>query len=468
MTAPPSPRERCPHRCLAGLATLPIPYALPLSKVYLLNMSDSNPPRTATALPPIDQAPAVEAPSSGPLPLLGMELSNFETLAKESGLPPFAARQIAKWVYEKRIFDPEAMTDLPKRGRERLAALVVSGAHAPVKATTSRDGTKKYLFATEVGRIPPNAPRLAPPPAAATATTTPNSAPPPAAATFAPPSATASAPPPASTSAPPSSTAQTRFIEAAYIPDRDRATLCVSSQVGCKMGCLFCSTGRMGFHGQLSVQEILNQIVSIPKSASLTNVVYMGMGEPFDNLDNVLATLRVLCAPWGFAWSPRRITVSTVGVLPGLRRFLDESECHLAVSLHSPFHDERRALMPVEAAYALPELIGMIRSFDFGRQRRISFEYILFEGLNDSSRHINEIARLLNGVNCRFNLIAFHAIPDVPFRPASRQRLEWFRDELGRKGFTATIRASRGEDILAACGLLSTRELSSRQEAGQI
>ncbi len=339
--------------------------------------------------------------------LLGMELDDFSRLAEKAELPAFAAKQMAKWVYSKRVFDPLSMTDLPKRGRESLAALVAPGVKAPIKATESRDGTKKYLFTAAGGR----------------------------------------------------------FIEAAYIPDRDRATLCVSSQVGCKMGCLFCSTGKMGFHGQLSVDEILNQIVSIPESSSLTNVVYMGMGEPFDNLDNVLATLRILGAPWGFGWSPRRVTVSTVGVLPGLRRFLDESECHLAVSLHSPFHDERRSLMPVETAYELTELVAMIRGFDFGRQRRISFEYILFEGLNDSPRHVNEIARLLNGVNCRFNLIAFHAIPDSPLKPASRQRLEWFRDELNRKGFTATIRASRGEDILAACGLLSTKELSSRNRA---
>jgi len=333
-----------------------------------------------------------------------MDLDEFGRIATEAGLPAFAAKQLAKWVYAKRVCDPAAMTDLPKRGRDRLAELTDPGNQGPVRVTESKDGTRKYLFASGKGR----------------------------------------------------------FVETAYIPDRDRATLCVSSQVGCKMGCLFCATGRQGFQGQLSTTDILNQIVSIPESSSLTNIVFMGMGEPFDNLDNVLKALRILAAPWGFAWSPRRVTVSTVGVLPGLRRFLDESECHLAVSLHSPFHEERRSLMPVESAYELPELIGAVRAFDFGRQRRISFEYILFEGLNDTSRHVNEIARLLGGVNCRFNLIAFHAIPDSPLKPASRTRLEWFRDELNRKGFTATIRASRGEDILAACGLLSTRELSRK------
>ncbi|MEI6388702.1 MAG: 23S rRNA (adenine(2503)-C(2))-methyltransferase RlmN, partial [Spirochaetota bacterium] len=224
----------------------------------------------------------------------------------------------------------------------------------------------------------------------------------------------------------------------------------------------FCSTGKMGFHGQLSTAEILNQIVSIPESASLTNLVFMGMGEPMDNLDEVLGALKVITSPWGFAMSPRRVTVSTVGVLPGLRRFLVESECHLAVSLHFPFSAERQPFMPVEGAYALPEIIATLRSHDFGGQRRLSFEYILFEGLNDAPRHIAELTRLLRGLDCRVNLIAFHAIPDVPFVPASRERLEWFRDELERRNFTATIRASRGLDIQAACGLLSTREMEGR------
>jgi len=333
--------------------------------------------------------------------LLGMDLADLSALARDLGLPPFTAKQLARWIYKKRILDPERMTDLSLEARARLAGAVVAGDHAAVKVSESRDGTKKYLFKAAAGK----------------------------------------------------------FIETAYIPDRDRATLCVSAQVGCKMGCLFCMTGKQGFQGHLSTTEILNQMTSIPEAGTLSNVVFMGMGEPFDNLDNVLKTLGIMTAEWGFAWSPRRITVSTIGILPGLRRFLDESECHLAVSLHSPFHEERKSIMPVENVYPLPDLIAMIRGFDFGRQRRISFEYILFEGLNDSQRHVNEIARILNGMSCRINLIRFHAIPGTALKTATPGRLEWFRDELERKGFTTTIRASRGEDILAACGLLSTREL---------
>ncbi|MEI6875280.1 MAG: 23S rRNA (adenine(2503)-C(2))-methyltransferase RlmN [Spirochaetota bacterium] len=336
--------------------------------------------------------------------LLGMNMEDFSALARELNLPSLTAKQLAQWVYKKRIFDPQRMTDLSKEARARLSAAVVGGDHAPVKVTESRDGTRKYLFSAQRGT----------------------------------------------------------FIETAYIPDRERATLCVSAQVGCKMGCLFCMTARQGFQGHLSSTEILNQVASVPEVDKLSNIVFMGMGEPFDNLDNVLKTLGILTSDWGLAWSPRRITVSTIGVLPGLRRFLDESECHLAVSLHSPFHEERKSIMPIENVYPLPDLVALIRGFDFGRQRRISFEYILFEGLNDSPRHLAELGRLLHGIDCRINLIRFHEIPGTALKPASRERLEDFRDELTLKGFTATIRASRGEDIFAACGMLSTKELVER------
>jgi 23S rRNA (adenine2503-C2)-methyltransferase len=388
-----------------------LPYALIRAEVYFWTMSDEIHAAHAAAEPTVPESNGVFimgaqalAPRDRP-PLLGMNLTELTGLARSLGLPSFAGKQLARWIYEKRVHDPEAMTDLPKEGRAALALAVQGGQHGPVKVSESRDGTKKYLFAEARGS----------------------------------------------------------FIETAYIPDRDRATLCVSSQVGCKMGCLFCMTARQGFQGHLAPADIVNQVVSIPEFELLTNVVFMGMGEPFDNLNTVLRVLEIMTSSWGFGWSPRRITVSTIGVLPGLRRFLDESECHLAVSLHSPFHEERQSLMPVENVYPLPELIAMIRGFDFGRQRRISFEYILFEGMNDSPRHVAELARLLNGMSCRINLIKFHTIPGSALRPASRERLEWFRGELEGKGFIATIRTSRGEDIQAACGLLSTMELAKGQ-----
>jgi 23S rRNA (adenine2503-C2)-methyltransferase len=243
------------------------------------------------------------------------------------------------------------------------------------------------------------------------------------------------------------------------IPENDRITVCVSSQVGCKMGCLFCMTGKQGFQGQLTAGEIVNQIRSIEEAGQVTNIVYMGMGEPFDNLDEVLKSLEILTSEWGYAMSPRRITVSTIGIVPGMKTFLDLSDAHLAVSLHTPFDDERRKLMPVQVAYPLNDVLREIRNWDLGKQRRVSFEYIMFKGLNDTTRHVNELARLLNGIKCRINLIRFHPIPGTPLKGSDDETLFAFKDKLNDKGILTTIRASRGQDIYAACGLLSTKEL---------
>lgn len=293
------------------------------------------------------------------------------------------------------------MTDLSAASRARLAERFTTALHAPERVTVSADGTKKYLFRT----------------------------------------------------------AQGHFIESAYIPDGERATLCVSSQAGCRMGCRFCATGRQGLQHSLSAAEILNQIVSLPERDRLTNVVFMGMGEPLDNLDNVLRALGIMTADWGFAWSPTRITLSTAGVVPALRRFLDETKVHLAVSLHNPVHEERAAIMPVERAWPIAEVVDILRGYDFTHQRRVSFEYILMSGLNDSPRHIRALCRLLDGIKCRINLIRFHKIPGSPYFSPPDEEIVRFRDTLTAKGIQTTIRASRGEDIQAACGLLSTQEL---------
>ena len=255
-----------------------------------------------------------------------------------------------------------------------------------------------------------------------------------------------------------------KFIESAYIPEKNRATLCVSSQVGCRMGCRFCMTGKQGFQGNLSASEILNQIRSLPEKENLTNIVYMGMGEPFDNYQNVIQSLEILTSEWGFAKSPRRITVSTIGVIPAMIKFLNESECHLAVSLHSPFDEERMELMPVQNNHPIEEVLSVIRKFDISGQRRISFEYIMFKGLNDTSRHINQLARILDGIRCRINLIRFHPIHDSPYKSPEYPVIEQFMEGLNKKGIRATLRASRGQDIEAACGLLSTREQNNRDK----
>lgn len=338
--------------------------------------------------------------------LFGKTLAELQEITDEHGLPRFTAKQIADWLYKKEITSIDEMTNLSKEARLVLNENYTFGLTPHTNLQESADGTKKYLYPA----------------------------------------------------------GNHKFIEAAYIPDENRKTLCVSSQVGCKMGCLFCMTGKQGFQANLTAGQIVNQVRSLPEKEILTNVVYMGMGEPFDNLEEVLKSLEIFTADWGFGWGPKRITVSTIGIIPAIKRFLEESRCHLAISLHSPFEDERKKLMPIENVYALPEVIETVKNFDFGRQRRISFEYIMFKGLNDTPRHVKELARILNGIRCRINLIRFHPIPDTPLEGTDDKTMKQFMNALNEKGIRTTIRASRGEDIYAACGLLSTKELIKQQE----
>ena len=333
-------------------------------------------------------------------PLLGKTLTELQEVALSVGLQKFAGKQLAEWLYVRRVTDFDAMTNISLKGREALKARYSIGRHAPVREAVSVDGTRKYLFA--VGD---------------------------------------------------------KFIESVYIPEEDRATLCVSTQAGCKMGCRFCMTGTLGFHGQLSAADILNQIFEIDQlsitaqRSPLSNIVFMGEGEPMDNLDNVLRSLEIMTAEYGGAWSPKRITVSTVGI-PAMKRFLDESECHLAVSLHNPFPIERAAIMPAEKMYSLTEVINLLKQYDWSHQRRVSFEYICWSGVNDTPKHAKEMVRLLKNLNCRVNLIRFHEGVDRDFPASDEKQMVWFRDYLTQNNLTTTIRRSRGEDILAACGML--------------
>ena len=338
-----------------------------------------------------------------PEKLLGKTPEELVEIAGRFGLPRYAASQIADWIYRKKVWSIDDMTNLPGKARKELLALFETGVQAPIKFQVSADGTKKYLYAAAEGK----------------------------------------------------------YIEAAYIPDNERSTLCLSSQAGCRMGCLFCMTGKQGFQGNLSAAEILNQWYSLPERDKVTNIVYMGMGEPLDNLEEVLQSITVFTSPWGFGMSPRRITVSTIGILPKLLEFLERSEAHLAISLHTPFDEERIKLMPVQKAYPIREVIRELKKYRLSRQRRISFEYILFRGLNDTPVQVKELARQLNGLRCRINLIRFHRIPGVPLESPDEESILRFRDALTRKGIFTTVRASRGEDIAAACGLLSTRELAN-------
>lgn len=335
-----------------------------------------------------------------------MTLAQLQEVCQQQNLPRFTAKQIARWLYVKRVSDIEQMTDLSKAARQALSEQYELGLESPLRESISVDGTKKYLFRTHQGH----------------------------------------------------------FIESAYIPDGERATLCVSSQAGCRMGCRFCATARQGLQHSLTAGEIINQIFSIPDSERLTNLVFMGMGEPLDNIENVLNAIEILTAPWGMAWSPTRITLSTAGVAKELERFLNSTKVHLAVSLHNPFPEERKEIMPIEKAYSIREVADILRRYDFTGQRRVSFEYIVMEGLNDSPAHIKELCRLLDGIKCRINLIRFHKIPDSPYFSPCDEKMIRFRDTLTAKGIQTTIRASRGEDIQAACGLLSTAEKSKKQE----
>lgn len=336
--------------------------------------------------------------------LYGKTLSELSAVTAAASLPPYAAKQIAGWLYRRGTPEISGMTDLSLAARGLLEKEYETGLTPPSSVATGSDGTRKYLFPVSSGR----------------------------------------------------------YIETAYIPDRERSTVCLSVQSGCRMGCHFCMTARQGFQGNLTTGEILNQFRSIPEHALLTNVVYMGMGEPLDNLDEVLRSLEILTSEWGYGWSPTRITVSTVGITEKIKEYLEKSKCHLAVSLHTPFDEERQALMPVQKANPIRQVLDTVRGFDFGRQRRVSFEYIVFKGLNDTPAHIKELTRILNGIRCRINLIRFHAIPGSEYASPGTTEMEAFRDSLNAKGLTATIRASRGEDIGAACGLLSTLEQNKK------
>ena len=336
--------------------------------------------------------------------LLGKTPEELSAVAVALGLPAFAGKQLARWMYVRRARSFAEMTDISKAGREKLEESCELGLREPAGSVRSGDGTRKYLF--PVGM-------------------------------------------------------QGAAVEAVVIPDEERRTLCVSSQAGCKMGCKFCMTGRQGFHGQLDAADILNQFISIEESEGLTNAVFMGMGEPLDNYDTVSRVIAVLTADWGFGWSPKRITLSTIGVLPALRRFLDGERCHLAVSLHDPFPEERLSLMPAQKAWDIREVVDLIRQYDFSGQRRVSFEYTMFAGFNDDKRHADALIRLLRGLECRVNLIRFHQIPDFPWGCASDSAMEAFRDRLNNHQILCTIRSSRGEDILAACGMLAGQHTAS-------
>jgi 23S rRNA (adenine2503-C2)-methyltransferase len=332
--------------------------------------------------------------------VFGSTLDRVGAICEDAGLPGYAKNQIADWLYKKHAVKIDDMTNLSARSRAVLARDYQILVSPPLREWRSVDGTKKYLFRTAGGAL----------------------------------------------------------IESALIPDGDRATLCLSTQAGCKRACRFCMTGKQGLQEDITAGEILNQYRSLPERDAVSNIVYMGMGEPLDNIGPVLDSLEVFTSAYGYGLSPRRITVSTVGILPELTTLIDATECSIAVSLHSPFEQERKRIMPVESQFPLARILEVIRNNPFGRQRRVSFEYILFDGVNDSRRHADELVRILHGIRCRVNLIPFNPNPEIIYRPTPAEGVESFQAWLRAKGMVATVRRSRGRDIEAACGLLSTKE----------
>lgn len=346
--------------------------------------------------------------SDGKIILIGLTLAELQDVARKGGMPSFVGKQLAEWLYRSRVTDFGQMINISKKNRQWLADNCEIGRKSPVSAQRSADGTVKYLF----------------------------------------------------------NVAGNCRIESVYIPDHDRATLCVSSQAGCKMNCYFCATGRLGFKSQLTAAEILNQILSIPPEPKpgetpltpLSNIVFMGMGEPLDNFAAVKRVIDILTAPWGLAWSPKRITVSTVGKLPELKDLLEQTDVHVAISVHSPDARERASMMPAQKAFPIQNVMQTLAAADFSHQRRLSLEYIMWKGVNDDVAHARQLVKLIGNLDARVNLIRFHAIEGVELQPCSEERMIMFRNILNKHGITATIRASRGEDIDAACGQLAAKK----------
>lgn len=330
--------------------------------------------------------------------LFGKTLNELVECVKAKGFPAFYGKQIADGIYGRDVGSIDEITNLSKKAREILSSEYEIGLYPPVKVQISSDNTKKYLYALKSGY----------------------------------------------------------FIESVYIPEADRATLCISSQAGCRMACRFCMTARQGLKANLTAGEILNQIRSLPERDGLTNIVYMGMGEPTDNIEQVLKSLEIMTAEYAYNKSYKRITVSTIGITDGLAKLLRSSKCRLAVSLHSPFDDERQQLMPMQKFHPISEILKILKKDEY--QRRISFEYIMFEGVNDTEKHAKALVKMLSGNDYRVNLIRFHKIPDCALAPSSEKNVEKFKNYLNSKGLTTTLRASRGEDIFAACGMLSANE----------
>lgn len=332
--------------------------------------------------------------------LLGKTQEDILLITQKLNIKSFVAKQICHWLYKKNVINIDEMSNIAIAVRKKLKSDFIIGYTPFSKEVISKDGTRKYLFQYD-----------------------------------------------------------DLFIEAVLIFDNQRVTLCISSQAGCKMNCDFCATGKQGFYRNLNSNEILNIFATLNQLFPISNIVFMGMGEPLDNFAEIKKVLDILTSEWGYGLSPRRITLSTAGYLKKLKEFIDSTQVDLAISLHNPISSERQAMMPIEKAYKIESVINLLRQYDWKGQRHLTFEYIVFDNLNSDARHVNALAQLLNGLKCRINLIRFHSIPNTQYKGVSDAKMKEFAQQLKNKGFNVTIRASKGEDISAACGLLSTKEM---------
>jgi len=330
--------------------------------------------------------------------LCGMTVEDIADLISPGGFNYSQAVIVAGTIYRKGIAGLEKTTRIPKKLKKYLSDIAGTGIYDPVRSEKSVDGTVKFLFESPGGMK----------------------------------------------------------FESVYIPESKRKTICVSTQSGCRMGCPFCVTGRYGFHGNLSSGDILNQLISIPFRDEITHVVFMGMGEPLDNPENVLKAIRILTAQWGMSISQRNITVSTVGITQMIMKFLKESDCNFTLSLFSPFPEERKSMIPAERIYPVKEIIGIMESYPLRKKRRLSIAYVMINGLNDTNRHLDGMIRLLRDTRIRVNLLPFHPVDGDDLRSSPDDRIQFFKHQLVIAGISASVRRSRGEDISAACGLLAS------------
>jgi 23S rRNA (adenine2503-C2)-methyltransferase len=330
--------------------------------------------------------------------LCGLTVEELYGLIGTGGFEFKHAVAVAGIIYKKGSMGLEHTSRIPKRLKAFLGHVSQTGFYSPSASEVSSDGTVKYLFRTFGGKQ----------------------------------------------------------FETVFIPDLRRNTVCVSTQAGCRMGCPFCVTGKYGFHGNLSAGDIVNQVISIPFTGKTTHIVFMGMGEPLDNLENVLKACNIITAEWGMAFSPRNVTISTVGITQAVQEFLERSDCNLALSLYSPFAVERIRIIPAERAYPAGEIIRVMKNYPLKKKRRLSIAYVMMDGINDTDRHLEKLKAMLKDTGIRINLLPYHPVKYDMNRSSAEERMQFFKHNLVISGISASIRKSRGADISAACGLLAS------------